>query len=230
VRIVAINGSPRGRAGCTDVLVRALLDAAAMEGAETETVHLAERSIGPCRGCHSCWSTGRCVIDDDMPGVLARMAGASLIVLASPVHFANVSGTLKVFIDRLTAAGGDPRAASGAGTRKDGAASDPGPATGERRPPQPAAPPRLAMASSCGFPGTGQFDVISLWIHRLAAMMGTSVAVEAYATQGAALLAAEGKRGVETDRLLAAVAEAGRILARGGVLSEQQLGFLRGAA
>ena len=83
MRIVAINGSPRGRASNTSVVVSALLKGAEKSGAETKQVFLAEKDIRYCRGCHSCWkeTLGKCVIQDDMAGVLSLVAGASIFVL-----------------------------------------------------------------------------------------------------------------------------------------------------
>jgi hypothetical protein len=211
MRIIAINGSPRGREGNTDVLVQAFLAGASDAGADSETVYLSEKRIGHCRGCHSCWFTtpGRCVIDDDMLGVLGCVAGAGLIVLASPVFLANVSGTLKDFVDRLTVTGNPhaapPQARAGAASAS-----------------APPAPPRFVMVSSCGYPGTGQFDVVSLWIHRLAAMMGTRVALEIFTPQGKALRAPTDDQRPRVDGFLTAATAAGRELARGGALSEPE--------
>jgi multimeric flavodoxin WrbA len=248
---IAINGSPRGGQGNTDVLVQALLKGAAAAGARTVGINLVEHRIEHCRGCHSCWSAtpGRCVIQDDMAAVLGRIAGrpaehdgtgcapegAGLIALASPVHLANVSGTLKDFIDRLTVLAsphGTP--CEGAPSRQpaehpEGARRTAG-ATGapaaEAAGPRPA-PARFVMASTCGYPGTGQFDVISLWIRRFAAMMGTAVAAEVYSSQGKALRAptAEQRSGVEA--YLSVVEAAGAALARGESLAEPELAALR---
>jgi multimeric flavodoxin WrbA len=206
MRFIAINGSPQGGQGNTDVLVRAFLDGASAAGAETGTVYLSERKIANCQGCHSCWSAtpGRCVVRDDMAAVLGGMAGAGVIVLASPVYLANVSGMLKGFIDRLTVTG-SPHAAAV---------------------PRPA-PPLFVMASTCGFPGAGQFDVISLWVNRLAAMMGTRVAAEIYAAGGRSLRAPSAEQQPAVDACLSRVQAAGSALARGEELGAQELAALR---
>ena len=88
-------------------MVSAFLKGAEEAGAETVNIFLAEKDIKHCRGCHSCWfeSPGQCVIKDDMMEVLSAVGGANIIVLATPVYFENISGMLKVFMDRMTMTG-----------------------------------------------------------------------------------------------------------------------------
>ena len=71
-RILAINGSPRGRASNTQRLVNAFFEGAAQAGAACETLFATELDIHDCVGCFSCWNKtpGVCVFKDDMPGVL----------------------------------------------------------------------------------------------------------------------------------------------------------------
>jgi multimeric flavodoxin WrbA len=88
------------------------------------------------------------------------MEGADLIVLASPLHFLQVSGQLKVFIDRLTSTGGNPHA--------------PKPETG-------GGPLRLAAIMSAGFPKPEAFRAVSLWMEDLASLLGRELFMEAYA-------------------------------------------------
>ena len=85
MKIVAINGSPRGRSSNTGAMVSAFLKGAQEAGAETVHIFLAEKEIKYCKGCHSCWTEtpGQCVIRDDMAEVLSRVGGADVIVLAS---------------------------------------------------------------------------------------------------------------------------------------------------
>jgi hypothetical protein len=113
---------------------------------------------------------GQCVIDDDMPEVLSLMGGANIICFASPVYFENISGMLKVFMDRMTMIG-SPH------SQKDGEEN------GQHIEPSTQAP-RLMMISSCGHPDRSQFDVTSLWIRRLAKKMNMELIGEIYATQG----------------------------------------------
>jgi multimeric flavodoxin WrbA len=197
-------------------MVSALLKGAEEAGAETEQVFLAEKDIRYCRGCHSCWkeTLGKCVIQDDMAGVLSLVAGASIFVLATPVYFGNVSGTLKVFMDRLTVIG-SPH------TQKSGAETGPNAATSERR------TPKLLMISNCGLSDRSQFQVVSLWINRVAAMMQTDLTGEIYAPQGRFLTAATDELRPALTDYLTLLENAGKELSAGMRLSERTAQLLK---
>jgi multimeric flavodoxin WrbA/putative sterol carrier protein len=102
VKILAINGSPRGAAGNTDVLVRAFLSGAREAGAETEIVYLKGKTIHHCEGCFSCWirTPGVCIHDDDMTDLLGLLRTADVGVVATPLYGNMVTGLMKDFLDR----------------------------------------------------------------------------------------------------------------------------------
>jgi len=103
MKILTINGSPRGEQGNTEVLIKAFLDGAREVGAETETVYLKDKQIANCRGCFGCWSTtpGVCVHKDDMPELLEKVLQSDIAILASPLYIYTVTGLMKTFMDRL---------------------------------------------------------------------------------------------------------------------------------
>ncbi len=100
-RILGIAGSPR-RGGNTEVLVRAALEAAEAEGAETRAFALAGKQVEPCRACHECGKNVEwCIIDDDMTaGLYEDFVWAEAIVLGTPVYMGGMSAQLKAVIDR----------------------------------------------------------------------------------------------------------------------------------
>ena len=55
-----------------------------------------------CRGCRSCHSTARCVMDDDVSRLMGEFEQADAIVCVSPSYWADVPGQFKAFIDRCT--------------------------------------------------------------------------------------------------------------------------------
>lgn len=75
---------------------RGVLDA----GNETEFVSLTGKEIGFCRGCLACQKTGNCVIRDDMDDLIEKVREADAIVFATPIYFYEMSGQMKVFLDR----------------------------------------------------------------------------------------------------------------------------------
>ncbi|MEN6372628.1 MAG: flavodoxin family protein [Armatimonadota bacterium] len=103
MNILAINGSPKGSAGNTEVLIRAFLDGAAQTGDSTETVYLKEKKIERCVGCLSCWfkTPGVCVFKDDMAELLEKIRCAEILIFGSPLYFFNFTGIMKDFTDRL---------------------------------------------------------------------------------------------------------------------------------
>ena len=95
VDIVYISGSPRDNSN-TDYLLNLALSIT-----DGQFVKLTDYRIEPCKSCWACQKLDRCVIDDDMSNILITMLlEADGVVLGSPVYFNNVSGQVKVFMDR----------------------------------------------------------------------------------------------------------------------------------
>ena len=82
-------------------LANRVLAGAEEVGAEVDLIDLADLQIAPCTACESCSLDGKCIFADDFPAAYDRMLDADGLVLASPVYIDNVSGQMKVFIDRL---------------------------------------------------------------------------------------------------------------------------------
>lgn len=105
-KIIAVNGSYR-RNGITDQAVKAVLDAAKKNGSEVETILLTEKEIKFCTNCRLCTKEdaslkrGKCVLTDDMEGVLDKIDAADGVVLASPINFYTVTALMKQFMERL---------------------------------------------------------------------------------------------------------------------------------
>ena len=71
--------------------------------AEFEYLWLKDADLLPCRGCLSCFAYGedRCPIRDDGPAIAGKMDEADGVIFATPVYGMNVSGQMKIFIDRF---------------------------------------------------------------------------------------------------------------------------------
>lgn len=100
--VLGIYGSPR-KGGNTDILLDAVLAAAAEEGAEIEKVYSRKLEIHGCKACGACDKTGRCVQKDDMDQVYPLFDRADAVVLSAPIFFYNVPAELKALIDRSQA-------------------------------------------------------------------------------------------------------------------------------
>ncbi len=71
-------------------------------GADVDLFYTRKLKIGPCNGDMSCWfvNPGTCGQKDDMQMLLPKFKEADVIVWASPVYYAGVTGPLKNLMDR----------------------------------------------------------------------------------------------------------------------------------
>ena len=100
MKVLIINGSPRVNGNTSRAL-------AEMEkifgelGVETETVQIGNKPIRGCVACGTCFSKGKCVFDDGVNEIAAKLEAADGLVVASPVYYASMNGTLSSCLDRL---------------------------------------------------------------------------------------------------------------------------------
>jgi len=103
MNILAINGSPRGQFGNTEILLKPFLEGCAEAGAEIETIYLNDKNIKHCSGCFTCWTQtpGKCIHNDDMAELLNNISQADIMVYATPLYYYTVTGLMKDFMDRM---------------------------------------------------------------------------------------------------------------------------------
>jgi multimeric flavodoxin WrbA len=99
--IIGIQGSPRGDKSRTRKLVKWILDGASEAGARVTLIDITDYSIIPCIACETCYATGRCIHEDDLFEILRLISSADGLVLGSPVYLDQISGQMKIFLDRL---------------------------------------------------------------------------------------------------------------------------------
>lgn len=102
--ILGINGSPH-KDGIVCELLQSLLDGAVKAGAETKLVHLYDLTFGHDGGSYSkdaAAAIPKNAPKDDLTALFPDIVRADGLVLATPVYWANMSGIMKDFIDRLT--------------------------------------------------------------------------------------------------------------------------------
>lgn len=61
---------------------------------------LQDKQICFCKDCLACQKTGRCMIEDDMEDIRAKMLTSDVIVFATSVYFYEMCGQMKTMIDR----------------------------------------------------------------------------------------------------------------------------------
>lgn len=105
MKILMINGSPHPR-GCTYMALHEMEQVLQAAGAETQILTVGAEQVGGCTACGGCNATGRCVRGGLVNDAIDAMETADALVLASPVHYAGISGAMSAFCDRLFYAGG----------------------------------------------------------------------------------------------------------------------------
>lgn len=101
-KVLILSGSPR-KNGNSDTLCNEFMRGALESNNQVEKIRVSELNIGYCKGCYACKDSGKCIIKDDMAGVLQKIIDADVIVLASPVYFYSIDAQLKAVIDRTVA-------------------------------------------------------------------------------------------------------------------------------
>lgn len=109
MKVLILNGSPHkngGTAAAIDITAAELNN----QGIETELVQIGAQAIHGCTGCMSCKKTGtnRCIFNEDLVNeCLDKAAGYDGLIVASPVYYGGIAGTMKCFLDRFFFAGAD---------------------------------------------------------------------------------------------------------------------------
>ena len=99
MQVTAIYGSPR-KYGNTDLLLDAFLKEFKNSDHIINRFYLRKMSISPCIECEKCYTTGTCVLDDDMKELYPLFKTSDLVVLSSPVFFYGLNALAKAMVDR----------------------------------------------------------------------------------------------------------------------------------
>lgn len=102
MKVVAFNGSPK-KEGNTYQALRMVGAELENAGIEFEITHVGDKAIRGCIACNQCASNKneRCVLPGDpVNDLIQKMKEADGIILASPVYYSAIAGTMKSFLDR----------------------------------------------------------------------------------------------------------------------------------
>lgn len=100
MKVIMLNGSPH-KNGCTYTGLSIIADTLKEQGIESEIIHVGSAPLAGCKGCAACRKLGKCVIDDLVNEVAAKLESADAIVIGSPVHYAATSGQITTLCHRL---------------------------------------------------------------------------------------------------------------------------------
>lgn len=211
MKILAINGSPKGNQSNTWRLTIAFLEGiniqeenGGAQAPEIETLNIGSLNLKPCLGCFSCWNKtpGECCIHDDMQGVIDKILWADVVVWSFPLYYFGLPGQLKTLIDRQlpmslpfmcteTESGGHPSRYDMSGKR-------------------------TVVISTCGFyTAQGNYDCVTNLYDRLCGKGGYTAI---FCGQGELFRVKELSE--RTDEYLSWVKKAGQEFASGGISGE----------
>lgn len=99
-KVVVISTSIRANSNSED-LAKSFADGATFAGNEVDFITLKDKQISFCKGCLVCQKTGKCVIKDDVAKIMDKVIDSDIVVWATPIYYYEMSGQMKVLIDRL---------------------------------------------------------------------------------------------------------------------------------
>ena len=101
-KVIVISTSLRAGSN-SDMLADKFIEGAQAAGNEVGKITLSGKSIGFCKGCLACQKLGKCVIDDDANAIMQKVLEADVVCWATPIYYYEMSGQMKVLIDRMNA-------------------------------------------------------------------------------------------------------------------------------
>ncbi len=103
-KVLVLLGSPRKKGNST-ILAQEIAKGAESVGAAVETLYINGMAIKACQACWVCQKeeSKGCAIDDDMQTIYPKLVEADAWVIASPVHWFNMSTQTKLWLDRCFA-------------------------------------------------------------------------------------------------------------------------------
>jgi len=209
MKITVFNGSHQVKPGNTSVMVDEFLRGASEKGAVVRHIRLVEHRIEFCTACKACWfqTPGRCRIRDGMAGLLEAYLEADVVGFATPLYVDNVSGRMKVFLDRLIATGDPHWDVDEAGECVHRRCHD--------------RPERMIVISNCGYPEQTHFQPLSVIFRRMARNQHLELAGEIYRGGGGLLTRHDDTIKPFIDRYLELVKRAGAEVAVHGRIREE---------
>jgi len=160
MRVIALNGSARGKKGVTWKLMDSLLKGLVEGGAIVRDFQLNEMNISYCRACLTCMhkTPGQCAQRDDMDQIYPVLKESDLFVMGTPVYTDSMSAQMKTVTDRCIC-GMDPF------LRVD-------PANRVRHPYSWAMPSKFFLVSTSGFPEMENFQPLIMTFRAQASNFG----------------------------------------------------------
>lgn len=101
-RVIVLSTSLRCGSN-SDMLADKFAEGAKSAGNDVEKISLVGKEIQFCKGCFGCAKLGKCIINDDVNDIMAKVLAADVVVWATPIYYYEMSGQMKTLIDRMNA-------------------------------------------------------------------------------------------------------------------------------
>jgi len=103
MRILVINGSPRGKGNTYNVVKEFEEYANKNNDLNFEYIFLNRAKLFLCKGCHQCIFNGEkhCPLKDDRAKIESKILSSDAVIIATPSYVMSVPAVLKNFIDRI---------------------------------------------------------------------------------------------------------------------------------
>ncbi len=100
MKVLLINGSPH-KNGCTYTALNEVAKSLNDNGVDSEIVWIGNGAVHGCIACGGCKASGKCVFDDGVNEISAKMAECDGLVVGTPVYYASPNGSVYSLLDRL---------------------------------------------------------------------------------------------------------------------------------
>jgi len=97
-KLIAINSSKRKKN--TYGILEQIKNQLEQKNIQVDIINLFDYQIQECLGCEVCLRKGKCIINDQTELLMSKLTEYDGIILSTPVYMGNISGKLKVFVDR----------------------------------------------------------------------------------------------------------------------------------
>ncbi|MEX1307706.1 MAG: flavodoxin family protein [Eubacteriales bacterium] len=102
MKFCILMGSPRLNNNTAEIC-KPFIETLKENGAETEYITLADKTILPCKGCYACQNVANrygCAQEDDAIGIVEQIISSDVVVLATPIYTWYCTAPMKALLDR----------------------------------------------------------------------------------------------------------------------------------
>lgn len=105
LKVLLLNGSPRPN-GNTFTLLKEVASQLEKNNVTSEIFQLGNGDVRGCANCGGCHGVGKCIFNDVVNEIAAKMASCDAIIVGSPVYYGMPAGQVLAAIQRLAFSAG----------------------------------------------------------------------------------------------------------------------------